>query len=1703
MASDDASECRLADSLEYCQSLYDRHRYLDLYAFTSKFWNKNTEIESLPLEVLLLGGRLAGWLGGHRLSRWLLRKCFERDPSDPQVRYFTRNLNPLRTRFLDELKSFVVRPDIGGDDVQVRASWYAVHGFTWAALRDFDRSYECIRNAHSLVPGDSWVLSCESDIYGLADRWNDALQAAELALAADPGAPYAVHSLGMALINLGRVEESAARLFDEAKACQAYRLVIDACWHQCALAETLDGELRVTALDRARKLADRLPALMPLADREALKALARTNLDIAELSDDYSGIERWTAEVRSRFHRNMLANLARNAEGRRIRLPFLRAVQKHQACVPTSIAATMSANGITISADEMASELTFGGTREWAAADWLRGRGYYVRFFPVTPRVATELIRNRIAFVLCWDSEESGHAVAVVGLDERAETLLVHDPQSFRGTEYLLQILNPLASPLGILGMAVVRPELSAQLDHLLPPESAVMEAAQEYDKRIMLHGPSASRQVVSELMHQFPSHPGSAYLDAVQNLEDGQVGQSLSKLKQLLLQFPESPIVRVRFFYACRALGNSALLLQALRDIVEAGVLPGMKAQQDWIYPPDRYVYEYADLLRLSTSTRHRAESLLIKLIERQGNSAGAWHNLADLLWHKRDMEGALLSYRISSCLAEHDEHYARAYADALAAQGKEEEGIQWLESRVRRYRHTPHAIGTWVSWVSMLEARGYPERALSAIDEALMQHGASAELLVFAVPFFARMGDWARADAELNRLRDAGLPHAFFEASARFSWMRGELDSAARSAEAWIAELPRSIDARYMMLDIIDSKNGDTAAVRAALQWVRENRSHEDFEAAYCAYLSRALEPAWKKYSILLRRLKRNPEDAWAWRELTFDCLQEFGMACDAKRKRLEPRILRYLAECDRTSAGSVQTVRAHALWARYRGDWAAAVAGSLESIALDPDSSYSYRHAWQCSSRLKAGEREELWGRIEPLFLSSGGRLSISQEVGGLLTERFGIAAAEKNIERWRSERPDDPDILNAAADLLIDHGHGRSDADRAIRMLEPAVQRYPYHSGLRFSLARAYRGAGRDLDAETVLAEIARRHPSHSAAKIQLAWVTFRKGDAEGAFKILEAAMIAEPRNPEPMDSRVQILIDGGRYDEAIRDIEDGLRRLPRDVHWRERSIDLFVQCGAEDRAIRAAREGIEVYPRGAYLWLLLGQTLNQMRHHAEIGEIESCLRKSLELNCTLFEPADLLAVLLTEQRRYDDASKIMRDIEERMADPSPAQGRLAWIRRQRGDKTRAVTALGNVLADCPWYGWGWNLLMDWLEEDADWDETRRLLQDIPPPMFTNMPFRRRRLTLLEKAKMEVAQLDREWESLLRDFPEDISLHCRRYDILAQSARWQDAADAINAIEKFDLENPFILARRCEILAHEQKRDEALEVALRICFHPVLDYTWPSDKVWDTAQNAGFAGKLDQRFRQRLISGERPNLGSFSRMASYAMRNTIKRRAQSIASIWFPSGGARELKRLVREISKLPWDGSKYRAVVYGQLLGYGYQRLVTKLSSRVDPAAVRTIDEWAEIGRAFISSHSYAKGRRFLRTWRARTGVAMWMVANYMLSLSYFQRDQLEERYRSSQDALAGLPHDHCARYLAHLQAEACALSGNQSNFLDTWHTYARYFDGKLVDGEFFGPKDRHLCTSIPKLAKYILNNQKWRTQGLIWLLWLRRFGRKL
>jgi predicted Zn-dependent protease len=696
--------------LSKLQGQYDRHRFLDAWEGCVDWWTPATDLDRLSSEELVFAGRLALRLGGSRLARSLFRRARKADPASPLVRYFTDYLQVPGQLLLDDLIAFEANPDLGGDDVDLRANWLASHAYTWAKLRNVRRAKELLQRAHAMSPNSAWIYSIEADVLGFVDDWQASLRSAERAWGLDRNSLWAATSLATALMNVGDVRQAARRLAMTTSDTQSAELMRTACWYQCAITELLEDGERVESLAKARELALKIEPLAPLADRDFRASLARIWLDIAELGGDHGEMERWAKELRSPFHRQVLANLKRNPEGQCIRLPYRRTLQKHAECVPTSVGSALSATGIEISVAELAADVTFGGTAEWAAADWLCDKGLHVRFFSATAETSARLIEAGIGFVVTWEDDESGHAVAIVGMDHAAGIALAHDPMSFRTAEYLLSVFDGDRSPLGVLGMAAVTQERAKELDEILPFEAEVVEASQAHQKALTLYGLSAAQQVIDQVAEHFPSHPGTRYLQAIQDMEDGRIGRALASFRELMERYPNAPRLRSNLLFACRAIGNTTLLRQTLKTVAETGTVPGVESQSDWIHPHPRYVCEYADTIRLSSGTRRQAENLLRSVLKTQWTSAFAWHVLADLRADQHKLESALLAYSVASFLAAHNEHYARAYVDALGQNDRIEEGLQWLQDRVEQLGGAVQGVSTWVTWISVLEDRGFP---------------------------------------------------------------------------------------------------------------------------------------------------------------------------------------------------------------------------------------------------------------------------------------------------------------------------------------------------------------------------------------------------------------------------------------------------------------------------------------------------------------------------------------------------------------------------------------------------------------------------------------------------------------------------------------------------------------------------------------------------------------------------------------------------------------------------------------------------------------------------------------------------------------------------------------------------------------------------------------------------------------------------------
>lgn len=1671
--------------LEHIQRLYDRNQFLTAYEETKHLWQPATRLDELSTDELILAARLASRLGGRRLWRWLYRAALSREPANPKVRYFARYIRRPHWTILDQIKTFPTEAELTTFTPELRANYLASHAITLALVRDFSSAHKLIRRAFDAGGDPAWTASCQSDVFGLEDKWPEALKCAEEAWQQSPGTPFAANSLGNALLHLGRIEESSDRLGRAAKQSQSYEIASAACWHQCAIAETLEGEARVRAVLEARSITESLPSLAPLADREAKSDFARIHLDIATLCDDRNDIERWAREVKSSFHRTVLDNMKRAPRRARVRLAHRRPIQKHQACLPTSIASVLSVFGANWNPDHIAEQITFDGTPEWAAGEWLEANGYVVRFFTVTPALATKLIGNGIPFVLTLEWDRNSHAVAVIGMDEGAGTLLVHDPQEFRTGEYLLKYLDSMRSPLGPRGMLAVQPEKVALVDDLLSIDDVeVMTGAAMHNRAGQQGRPAEARQILGRLADKFPGSLGVHCLRAFEALDEGRSGEALQIFQELYNSFPESALVRSRLIAAYRSAGDQALLRSALQRVVEEAVLPGVEAQQSWLYPPSTYICEYADLLRQSAETSRKAEKLLHSVLARELATAEAWHILADHLWDS-DRDSALLCYRFGACLAHGNEHYAIAYCDALGTLGRKQEGFAWLEHRVHSFGASSAAIDTWLTWIGALENWGEPERALAACEKALHAHPDEAKLLTFAVGLFARMGEWKRATELLAGVPDKESP-GYLESAVEFHRMKGELDVALSLAERLVSMAPTWPDARQTLLDLTEKQQGSSASASLAREWFLAHPGNDRIEHLYLTELGNSNAPDAQKYRVLRGRLKRNPEDGWAWRDFAFRLLTNYQSASSGTRPKIARRIVSVLAQCERTSGGEPGTIRAQAEWLESQGEWQAATELWLQSIPVDPTHMYGYRHALDCSSRFPAEERWRVWERMEAAVRHHQGRWSNARDLLMLCAERFGVTAAEKVAQEWLQRRPDDPGVTEAAADLLLSHGHGRSDAQKALKLLLPAVKRFPFHFGLRFSLADTYRDVGQPAECEQVLQDLTRRHPENSAVKVRLAHTWERQGRIEEALALLDAAWAGDPRNHEIIGAKAGILIRADRRIEARTLVLDTLRRLPENVSWRKQAIQFLIDCGDEEAAVAAARKGVDVYPRGAYLWLLLGETLNRFPAQAAAREIEQCFRRSVEFNRGFFDAADWLAFVLAGQKRYSEAEEVMNQIEPRLLNPFQARGRLAWVRRFEGKKRDALEDMVGVVKAAPWYAWGWSILIRWLEEDRAWDKACALLSVAPQELRTNTEFRRNRLLLLEKSGVSREALDVEWDALLADFPEDIPLHLLRHDSLRDAKRFSDAETILDHIEPVERENPFVLARRVDTCARNSQKVEAIEALLRVFFVEVEEQSWPATHAWESIQKNNWEKEAVRAALERMNAGSKPSPVAFSLLASHAAnmgQYAPSRKPVPFLQSLFPGKPEKELKRLLKICRLHSHFGLSYRAVLLAKLNSIGQQRYTAGYWKQHHDELDQNVECWAEVGRALVDLGRKREARILLQDWRQRKGVGMWTIANYVLCFPMLQQSDVKDLSSTCSDALAGLEHDHCAKYLAHRLLQTDALLGRQDEFQKHWQRYRNYFDGKLESKEYFRVKERYLLEVIPMMGSLLEGGQ--------------------
>jgi tetratricopeptide (TPR) repeat protein/TolB-like protein len=121
------------------------------------------------------------------------------------------------------------------------------------------------------------------------------------------------------------------------------------------------------------------------------------------------------------------------------------------------------------------------------------------------------------------------------------------------------------------------------------------------------------------------------------------------------------------------------------------------------------------------------------------------------------------------------------------------------------------------------------------------------------------------------------------------------------------------------------------------------------------------------------------------------------------------------------------------------------------------------------------------------------------------------------------------------------LIIQSGQLLSDGhmQEAEQVAEAAVREFPREVGPRFQLAFVRASTGRGTEGKPVLEDIIRLDDRQAFAYNMLAYAYASEGDLPRALAALDRyAALLPPNDPNPIDSRGDVLAMNGRYDEAI-------------------------------------------------------------------------------------------------------------------------------------------------------------------------------------------------------------------------------------------------------------------------------------------------------------------------------------------------------------------------------------------------------------------------------------------------------------------------------------------------------------------------------------------------------------------------------------
>ncbi len=201
-------------------------------------------------------------------------------------------------------------------------------------------------------------------------------------------------------------------------------------------------------------------------------------------------------------------------------------------------------------------------------------------------------------------------------------------------------------------------------------------------------------------------------------------------------------------------------------------------------------------------------------------------------------------------------------------------------------------------------------------------------------------------------------------------------------------------------------------------------------------------------------------------------------------------------------------------------------------------------------------------------------------IHRLISEIYIRRQQFQQALDTLESAIHTQPDQPDLLEAKANVLIEMGRG----EEGITLYKQALAKHPKNVELLYALGALYERIGKIPDSLSVMRQIIDVDPNNAAALNFIGYLLADRGDSlDEAERLIRRALLLNPGNGAITDSLGWLLYKKGRYQQALEFLQRADRTTPGEPVIIMHVGDALMKLGQRDQAITHYRRALQSDP----------------------------------------------------------------------------------------------------------------------------------------------------------------------------------------------------------------------------------------------------------------------------------------------------------------------------------------------------------------------------------------------------------------------------------------------------------------------------------------------------------------------------------------